>query len=59
MCTVLLRVQCSEKFSEVLLDNAEQTALTIEGLVAPALLELFDEVYVEDVTVQRSSEGDD
>jgi hypothetical protein len=59
MCTVLLRVQCSEKFSEVLLDNAEQTALAIEGLVAPALLELFDEVYVEDVTVQRSSENND
>ena len=57
MCTVLLRFQCSEKFSEVLLDNLEQTELAIEGLVAPALLELFEMVSVEDVTVQRSPEG--
>ena len=56
MRTVLLRVKCSEKFSEVLLDDAEQAELAIEGVVAPALLELFDAVYIEDVTVQRSPE---
>lgn len=59
MRTVLLRVKCSEKFSEVPLDDAEQAELAIEGVVAPALLELFDIVYIEDVTVQPSSEPED
>ncbi len=52
MCTVLLRVQCSEKFSEVLVGDLERTELTIEDVVSTALLELFDTVCVEDITVR-------
>jgi hypothetical protein len=59
MRTVLLRVKCSEKFSEVILDDTEQAELVIEGVVAPALLELFATVYVEDVTVQSPAESED
>jgi uncharacterized alkaline shock family protein YloU len=54
MCIVNLRLQCSDKFSELLLGDVEHTELTIESIVGTALLEVFDVVQVENVTVQRS-----
>ena len=59
MCTIQVRVQCSERFSEVLVADVEQTELTIESIVGTALLEVFDTVLVENVTVQHSPERDD
>lgn len=59
MCVVHMRVQCSDKFSEVLTDDLEHTELTIESIVGTALLEVFDTVHVENVTVQHSHECDD
>ena len=56
MCTIHLRVQCSDRFSEVFVDDVENTELTIESIVSTALLEVFDTVLVENVTVHRSSE---
>ena len=56
MCTVHVRVQCSERFSEVLVDDVEYTELTIESILGTALLEIFDAVLVEDVTVHHSRE---
>jgi hypothetical protein len=56
MCTIHMRVQCSDKFSELLVDDVENSELTIESIVSTALLEMFDTVVVENVTVHRSSE---
>jgi hypothetical protein len=53
---VSLRVNCTERFSEVLLDNVEQTELIIEDVVSTALLELFDTVQVENVTIHPPSD---
>jgi len=54
-----MRVKCSDRFSEVIVDDVEQTELTIESILGTALLEVFDIVHVENVTVQQSSEGND
>jgi hypothetical protein len=51
-----MRVQCSDTFSEVLVDDVEYTELTIESIVGTALLEVFDTVRVENITVQHSPE---
>ena len=59
MCIVHMRVQCSDRFTELLVDNVEDTELTIESIVGTALLEVFDTVLVENVTVQHSSECND
>jgi hypothetical protein len=54
-----MRVQCSDRFTELLVDNAEDTELTIESIVGTALLEIFDTVHVENITVQHSPECND
>ncbi|HAT45599.1 MAG TPA: hypothetical protein DEV72_22400 [Ktedonobacter sp.] len=59
MCVVHMRVQCSDRFSEMIVDDVEHTELTIESILGTALLEVFDIVHVENVTVQQSSEGND
>ena len=56
MCIIHMRVQCSDTFSEVLVGDVEYTELTIESIVGTALLEVFDTVRVENITVQHSSE---
>jgi len=56
MRIVDVRVQFSDRFSEVLVDDAEGTELTIESIVGIALLEVFDTVLVEHVTVYDSPE---
>jgi hypothetical protein len=56
MCIIHMRVQCSDTFSEVLVDDVEYTELTIESIVGTALLEVFDTVRVENITVQHSPE---
>ena len=59
MCVIHMRVQCSDTFSEVLVGDVEYTELTIESIVGTALLEVFDTVLVENVTVQPFPEGND
>jgi hypothetical protein len=59
MCTVYLRVQCSDTFSEVFVDDTEHTELTVESIVGTALLEIFDTVHVDNVTVLHSQERND
>ena len=56
MCTIHMRVQCSDRFSELLVDDVEHTELTIESILGTALLEVFDAVIVENVTVHSSPE---
>ena len=57
MCIVHMRVHCSERFSEVFVGDVESTELTIESIVGTALLEIFDTVLVENVTVYDSPES--
>ena len=59
MCTIHMRVQCSDRFSELLVDDVEFTELTIESIVGMALLEVFNAVVVEDVIVNPAPEDDD
>ena len=54
MCIVNMRVECSDAFSEMLVGDVEHTELTIESIVRTALLEAFDTVLVENVTVHHS-----
>ena len=49
MCVIHICVQCSEKFSELLVNDVQDSELTVESIVGTALLEIFDTVYVEDV----------
>jgi len=57
MCIIHMRVKCSNLFSELLEIDEEHTELTIESIVSTALLEVFDTVVVENVTVQPSPES--
>ena len=59
MCIVHLRVHCSDTFSEVLVGDEEQTELTIESIVSTALLEAFDTVHIDNVTVSHSLKHND
>ena len=59
MCIVHMRIECSDRFSEVLVDDEEHTELTIESIVGTALLEVFDTVLVENITVHHSPERND
>jgi hypothetical protein len=59
MCIVHVRVQCSDTFSEVLVDDEEHTELTIESIVGTALLEVFDTVLVENITVHHFPQRND
>ena len=54
MCIVNVRVKCSDTFSELFVDDVEFAELTIESIVGTALLEVFDSVLVENVTVHHS-----
>lgn len=56
MCIVYMRVQCSDTFSEVFTNEEEQTELTIESIIGTALLEVFDTVQVDNVTVRHANE---
>jgi hypothetical protein len=59
MCIVHVRVHCSDRLSEMLVGDVEQTELTIESIVGTALLEVFDTVHVENVTVHHYPERND
>lgn len=59
MCIVHLRVSCPDVLSELLVDDVEGTEMAIEAIVSTALLEVFDAVYVENITVRRSPERED
>ena len=38
-----------QQFSELLVNDVQDSELTVESIVGTALLEIFDTVYVEDV----------
>lgn len=49
MCIIHICVQCSEKFSELVVSDVQDAELTVESIVGTALLEIFDTVCVDDV----------
>ena len=49
MCVIHICVQCSEKFSELMVSDVQDAELAVESIVGTALLEVFDTVCVEDV----------
>ena len=59
MCVIHISVQCSEKFSELMINDVQDTELTIESIVSTALLEVFNTVFVENVILHSSSENGD
>ena len=46
-----MRVQCSETSTEQLAAKHEQIELPIESVVGTALLEVFDSIHVENISV--------
>lgn len=59
MCIVNLRVECSNRFSEMLVANAEGTGFTNESIPGTALLEVFGTPVVENVVFAPAPEDDD
>lgn len=59
MRTIQMRVHCFDKNSELLGGDEEQNERIIEGIVGTALLEVFDTVLVDDISVHCSPEDDD
>lgn len=57
MCIVNIHIQCPDAFSELLLDNLEDSELTIESIIGTALLEVFDAVQIEDVSVHHDTDS--
>ncbi len=51
MCVIHICIQCSDRFSELLVGDVQNAELTVESIVGTALLEVFDTVHVEDVTL--------
>ncbi len=55
MYTLQIHVQCYDRFFEVCSDEVENAELTVENAVSQLLLDFFDEVTVDDVTILFSS----
>ena len=53
MCDIQIKVHCPTSFSEVLPSEPELTELLVEDIIGQALLELFDTVFVENVSISR------
>jgi hypothetical protein len=50
-----IQAHCYDRFFEVFSDEVVNTELTVEHAVSQVLLNLFDEVMVDDVTIRFSS----
>lgn len=55
MCIIQIRILCSDRFFEVLPDDVESTEFTLEDLIGRILLDLFEMVIVERVTISFAS----
>lgn len=56
---IQVRLQAPDAYSEFLEENGENDALIVESIVSEALLEVFDSIFVESVTVQYFPERTD
>jgi hypothetical protein len=55
MCILQIHVQCTDRFFEVFSDEVVNAELTVENAVGQLLLDLFDEVTMDEVTIRFSS----
>jgi len=55
MCILQIHVQCFDRFFEVFPDEVENAELMVEDVISHVLLDLFDEVTVDEVTIRFSS----
>jgi hypothetical protein len=51
MCTLQMQVRCGDRFFEILPENVVSSELMVEDVVGHGLLDLFEKVEVEDVTI--------
>lgn len=51
MYTIDIRIQASEKFAEVTLETLREAECAVEDIVACALLQIFDTLFIESVTI--------
>jgi hypothetical protein len=51
MCDLQMQMRCSDRFFEILPENVVSAALMVEDVVGHGLLDLFEMVEVEDVTI--------
>jgi hypothetical protein len=54
-----VRVCLPDTYSEIPVEDVEDAEMAIEAIVSTALLEVFDTVLVENVTIQHSPDRDD
>ncbi|HZU69893.1 MAG TPA: hypothetical protein VFA09_21670 [Ktedonobacteraceae bacterium] len=59
MRTVQVRVHCADRNSELLAGDEQRNELMIEDIVGRALLQVFEMVPVDIVTINCSPEDDD
>jgi hypothetical protein len=55
MCILQIHVECYDRFFEVFSDEVVNTELIVENAVSQLLLDLFDEVTMDEVTIRFSS----
>lgn len=54
MAIIQIHLQCDDRFIEVLPEGVEHAELMVESLVTQVLLELFDTVTVDEVTIKQA-----
>ncbi|HLI07460.1 MAG TPA: hypothetical protein VKV40_12895 [Ktedonobacteraceae bacterium] len=59
MSIINVRVHCPDRSTEFPPDDVEAIEATIEAVVSTALLEIYESVFVENVTVLPSSQCED
>jgi len=52
MCILQIHVECYDRFFEVFSDEVVNTELIVENAVSQLLLDLFDEVTMDEVTIR-------
>ena len=56
MCILEMHLQCADRFFEVLPGDVQGAEMTVEDMVSHALLDLFDEGMVDEVTIRFPSD---
>ena len=59
MYTIHICVRCSDTSSESHIGDGERTELIVESVLGTALLEVFDTVLIENITVQHPQKRDE
>ena len=52
MYAIEIRIQASEKFSEVLPETLQDAECAVEDIIGCVLLQIFDTINIEEVTIR-------